>query len=76
MANRVLRDHSQPCEHSDPMVSGIYIGHPGETDDDPWCPGGREVLLTEEQVDGRGDWLRDFPYEQARRFVTEWEEVV
>ncbi len=45
MADRVLRDHAQSCEHGDKMVSGIYIGHPGETDDDPWCPGGREVTI-------------------------------
>ncbi len=52
MSERVLRDHSQPCEHYDPEIAGhdpsityllghVVIGFPGGF----WCPGGREVTI-------------------------------
>ncbi len=42
MADRVLRDHSQPCEHGHLMSSGHW-----ESINDPMCPGGREVTDSE-----------------------------
>ncbi len=49
MADRVLRDHSQPCEHSE--FYRFKIGYP-----ELWCcrvadcPGGREVTIDYEAV--------------------------
>ena len=62
MAERVLRDHSEPCKHYDPVIAGpdpskdqisgqtyllghVVIGSPGGF----WCPGGREVPVTEKE---------------------------
>ncbi len=52
MAERVLRDHSQPCKHAPDGYKkvwgdGFHIGHeyqwaPGHSG---WCPGGREVTI-------------------------------
>ena len=50
MADRVLRDHSEPCEHKTDYPDGFttmvpyYCGHwiKGEGE---WCPGGREVTI-------------------------------
>ena len=50
MADRVLRDHSQPCGHKTDYPDGFttmvpyYCGHwiKGEG---VWCPGGREVAI-------------------------------
>ena len=35
---RIVRDHSQPCEH------GRQISHWPEGEDGPMCPGGREIV--------------------------------
>ena len=51
MADRVLRDHTQPCKHAGDMVGGLdqnyYEGHIIIDGDGPglWCPGGREVTI-------------------------------
>ena len=50
MADRVLRDHTQPCEHKTDYPDGFtslvpyFCGHwvKGEGE---WCPGGREVTI-------------------------------
>ena len=50
MADRVLRDHSEPCEHKTDYPDGFtsmvpyYCGHwiKGEGE---WCPGGRAVTI-------------------------------
>ena len=81
MADRVLlRDHSEPCDDHD-RTRGHYYND--ETADHRWCPGGREVTLTEE----RQQAALDLPMTQdssvyiqhagvwERRFVTEWEPV-
>ncbi len=50
MANRVLRDHSEPCKHDEGAWN--ELGAEGEL----WqcttidCPGGREVTIDETQV--------------------------
>ena len=50
MADRVLRDHSEPCEHPE----AFRLGHSGEYSEDVtwrcqvvWCPGGQEVVVSE-----------------------------
>ena len=58
MAERVLRDHSEPCGHYDPVIAGpdpskdqisgqtYLLGH--VVIGSPggfWCPGGREVTI-------------------------------
>ena len=58
MAERVLRDHSEPCKHYDPVIAGpdpskdqisgqtYLLGH--VVIGSPggfWCPGGREVTI-------------------------------
>ena len=44
MADRVLRDHSQPCEHvgygAEETQPGMWTCFTGD------CPGGREVVLS------------------------------
>ena len=64
MPDRVLRDHSQPCEHPKSSPKERKRGHrwvafgskPVGTDgmttysEERWCPGGREVEFTEERV--------------------------
>ena len=55
MADRVLRDHSEPCEHKTDYPDGFtlmvsyYSGHwiKGEGE---WCSGGREVTIDYEAV--------------------------
>ena len=61
MADRVLRDHSEPCKHYDPVIAGpdpskdqisgqtYLLGH--VVIGSPggfWCPGGREVTMTQD----------------------------
>ncbi len=41
MRKRLVRDHSQPCEHSKLNAHLVYVR--GES----WCPGGREIKLEE-----------------------------
>ncbi len=51
MANRVLRDHSEPCEHApddndtdeDQRHYRYLTGHHRANGE--WCPGGREVTI-------------------------------
>ena len=42
MANRVLRDHSQPCEHGEPRG---HLIRPFDGPDEHWCPGGRDITI-------------------------------
>ena len=61
MGERVLRDHSEPCKHYDPVIAGpdpskdqisgqtYLLGH--VVIGSPggfWCPGGREVIIDRE----------------------------
>ena len=53
MADRVLRDHSQSCEHdgyTTPLerLRGHFLSTTNP-DVEQWCPGGREVTATEIQ---------------------------
>ena len=52
MANRVLRDHSQPCSHVGAFDSNDWEGGGPEPlwlcDRTLWCPGGREVTINRE----------------------------
>ena len=76
MPNRVLRDHSEECDHDD----GWYWEGTQEQRvyqcNQAACPGGKEVPLTEERhrpfIDD-GEMMG--PGEERRRFVTEWEPV-
>ena len=51
MADRVLRDHSQPCEHASQKVLAERPGKWFSPDGGGWqcsvdsCPGGREVTI-------------------------------
>ena len=55
MAERVLRDHNEPCKHAPDDYKKVWgdrfhIGHeyqwaPGHSG---WCPGGREVTMTQD----------------------------
>ena len=47
MADRVLRDHSKPCEHGRETSHDVpmpVVGHPEKVQLVP-CPGGREVTI-------------------------------
>ena len=50
MADRVLRDHTEPCEHKTDYPDGFtsmvpyYCGH-WTKGEGKWCPGGREVTI-------------------------------
>ena len=63
MADRVLRDHSQPCEHKTDYPDGFtsmvpyYCGHwiKGEG---VWCLGGREVSDDEIQEMAYDEYLK------------------
>ena len=72
MADRVLRDHSQPC--GDPLDEGGRYQYTDGTwgCDAMGCPGGREVTATEE---GRAVVEPPDLILRERRFVyvTEWE---
>ena len=63
MGERVLRDHSEPCKHYDPVIAGpdpskdqisgqtYLLGH--VVIGSPggfWCPGGREVTIDYEAM--------------------------
>ncbi len=58
MADRVLRDHSEPCGHKTDYPDGFtsmvpyYCGHwiKGEGE---WCPGGREVTIDYEAAEAQ-----------------------
>ena len=70
MTDRVLRDHSKPCEHGRETSHDVpmpVVGHPEKVQLVP-CPGGREVTLTEERT-------LDRPGDQRHRWNTEWVEV-
>ncbi len=72
MAERVLRDHSEKCDHdADWYWEGtperrVYLCNVAE------CPGGREVTITEERS---GDRFRTVKgkVKPQRRWVTKWE---
>ena len=66
MAERVLRDHSEPCQHGRETchdVAMAVVGHPEKVQLVP-CPGGREVTIDHEvaQVDDMMSDLRLFRF--------------
>ena len=64
MAERVLRDHSQPCEHGFTGYHGAFQG-----DGESSCPGGREVTIDNEWIEQiLGELCRDW----SRSTLSQW----
>ena len=71
MADRVLRDHSEPCEHGHQLTHFVADIHDDERADDP-CPGGREVTVNRLAAILRLPEVVDI----EGRYVKTWGEIV
>ena len=78
MADRVLRDHTETCGHGGAFDGNDWTGGGPQQlwlCDRQRCPGGRVVILTEEEQET--EYINQYldGAEWGRRFVSEWEPV-